>query len=70
MPARDRSAQQLDDVMSELDRKRRSCLIGEISSFQTFITCADRNDLDCEKVQKAWSVSADSGEAEVEEIPD
>ena len=58
----------LDDVMSELDRKRRACLIGEISSFQTFITCADRDDVDCEKVDKIWMVSADAGEAKVEEI--
>ena len=58
----------LDDVMSELDRKRRACLIGEISSFQTFITCADRDDVDCEKVDKMWKVSADAGEAKVEEI--
>ena len=58
----------LDDVMSELDRKRRACLIGEISSFQTFITCADRDDVDCEKVQQVWSVSAADGGAEVKEI--
>ena len=57
----------LDDVMSELDRKRRACLIGEISSFQTFITCADRDDVDCGKVQKVWHVSAQDGEALVEE---
>ena len=60
----------LDDVMSELDRKRRSCLIGEISSFQTFITCADRNDVECGKVQQAWSVSAADGEARVEPTGD
>ncbi len=58
----------LDDVMSELDRKRRASLIGEIKSFQTFITCADRDDVDCEKVQQIWSVSAGDGEAEVTEI--
>ena len=58
----------LDDVMSELDRKRRACLIGEISSFQTFITCADRNDADCDKVNRVWQVSAEDGEAAVEEI--
>ncbi len=58
----------LDDVMSELDRKRRACLIGEISSFQTFITCADRDDVDCEKVQQVWSVSAADSGAEVKEI--
>ena len=58
----------LDDVMSELDRKRRASLIGEISSYQTFITCADRNDVDCDKVDKVWSVSASEGEASVEEV--
>ena len=57
----------LDDVMSELDRKRRACLIGEINDFQTFITCADRNDVDCDKVQQVWSVSAADGEASVTE---
>ena len=58
----------LDDVMSELDRKRRACLIGEISSFQTFITCADRDDVDCGRVDCVWQVAADNGEAGVEEI--
>ena len=58
----------LDDVMSELDRKRRACLIGEISSFQTFITCADRNDVDREKVDQWWMVSAEGGEAKVERM--
>ena len=57
----------LDDVMSELDRKRRACLIGEIKDFQTFITCADRDDVDCDKVQKIWSVSSENGEAFVKE---
>ena len=58
----------LDDVMSELDRKRRACLIGEISSFQTFITCADRNDVDREKVDQWWMVSAEDGDAKVERM--
>ena len=58
----------LDDVMSELDRKRRACLIGEISSFQTFITCTDRDDVDCDKVDRVWRVAAEEGEASVEEI--
>ena len=56
----------LDDVMSELDRKRRACLIGEINDFQTFITCADRYDVECEKVQQVWSVAAADGEATVQ----
>jgi len=58
----------LDDVMSELDRKRRACLVGEISSFQTFITCADRDDVDCGKVDRMWQVAAEDGEAEVKTI--
>ena len=51
----------LDDVMSELDRKRRASLINEILSFQTFITCADREDVDCDKVSRIWQVSAVDG---------
>lgn len=34
----------LDDVMSELDRKRREYLIENIKNIQTFITCTDKND--------------------------
>lgn len=58
----------LDDVMSELDRKRRESLIGEISPFQTFITCADRDDVDQDSIRKAWQVSAEDGCASVREI--
>ena len=58
----------LDDVMSELDRKRRACLIGEISSFQTFITCADREDVDCGKVNRIWQVAAEDGEAVISAV--
>ena len=58
----------LDDVMSELDRKRRACLIGEISGFQTFITCADREDVDCGRVDKVWKVAAGESGATVEQI--
>ena len=57
----------LDDVMSELDRKRRASLISEILSFQTFITCADREDVDCEKVSRMWQVSAENGLAALKE---
>ena len=56
----------LDDVMSELDRRRRATLIGELNQFQTFITCADREDVDCGRVQKIWSVSAPEGLAQVQ----
>lgn len=58
----------LDDVMSELDRKRRACLIGEIRSFQTFITCTDQDDVDCSKVDRIWMVASEDGEAGIEEI--
>ena len=58
----------LDDVMSELDRKRRACLIREISSFQTFITCTDKDDIDCGRVDRIFSVSAEDGEAKTEEV--
>ena len=58
----------LDDVMSELDRKRRACLIGEISGFQTLITCADRDDVDCDKVDRVWQVAAEDSGAVVTEI--
>ena len=57
----------LDDVMSELDRKRRASLIREIVSFQTFITCADLKDIDPEKVSRIWQVSAPDGMAELAE---
>ncbi len=60
----------LDDVMSELDRRRRASLIREIMDFQTFITCADRDDVDCAKVDKVWSVSAEDGEAKTEPVQD
>ena len=53
----------LDDVMSELDRKRRTSLISEILTYQTFITCADREDVDCGKVSRIWQVSAENGTA-------
>ena len=55
----------LDDVMSELDRRRRAKLIGELNDYQTFITCADRDDVDREKVDRTWQVSAEDGTAKV-----
>ena len=57
----------LDDVMSELDRKRRESLVAEISDIQTFITCTDKDDVNCEKVQRVWNVSAEQGTAEISE---
>lgn len=58
----------LDDVMSELDRKRRSRLLNEISSFQTYITCTDRDDIDSEKINKAWRVATENGKAFITEV--
>ena len=36
----------LDDVMSELDMRRRTRLLGEIGDAQTFVTCTDESDLE------------------------
>ena len=36
----------LDDVMSELDRPRRTHLLSELQQVQTFVTCTDESDLD------------------------
>ena len=58
----------LDDVMSEMDRKRRTGLIGEISAYQTLITCTDRDDVDCENIDGIWKVSAADGQAVLEKI--
>ena len=58
----------LDDVMSELDRKRRASLVGEIRDIQTLITCTDRDDVNCDMVQKIWQVAAEDGNASVTEI--
>ena len=57
----------LDDVMSELDRSRRASLIREIHSFQTFITCTDKDDLELDSVRKIWKVSSSGGMGTLEE---
>ena len=57
----------LDDVMSELDRSRRASLIREIHSFQTFITCTDKDDLELDSVRKIWKVSSAGGMGTLEE---
>ena len=57
----------LDDVMSELDRSRRASLIREIHSFQTFITCTDKDDLELDSVRKIWRVSSAGGMGTLEE---
>ena len=50
----------LDDVMSELDRDRRTRLVKEISDYQTFITCTDESDLELEGSRRTYHVSAPS----------
>lgn len=57
----------LDDVMSELDRSRRASLIREIHSFQTFITCTDKDDMELESVRKIWKITSRDGNAVPEE---
>ena len=57
----------LDDVMSELDRNRRMRLVSEISDYQTFITCTDETDLELDQAPRVYHVSAEDGEARIEE---
>ena len=53
----------LDDVMSELDKERRTRLVREISDYQTFITCTDESDLELEGDKRIYHVSATGGKA-------
>lgn len=53
----------LDDVMSELDKERRTRLVREISDYQTFITCTDESDLELEGDKRIYHVSAVEGKA-------
>ncbi len=57
----------LDDVMSELDRNRRTRLLKEIGSFQTFITCTDETDLEDSRAHRSYRVSAENGQGTVTE---
>ncbi len=57
----------LDDVMSELDRERRTRLVREISGYQTFITCTDESDLELEGDRRIYHVSSPEGTAVLEE---
>ena len=57
----------LDDVMSELDKNRRCRLVSEISDYQTFITCTDESDLELDGDYRAYRVSAENGEAYINE---
>ena len=47
----------LDDVMSELDMNRRTRLLEEIGSLQTFVTCTDESDLDGCQDRRTYRVS-------------
>ena len=58
----------LDDVMSELDKNRRTRLVNEISGYQTFITCTDESDLELESDYRIYHVSAPEGKAVLEEV--
>lgn len=57
----------LDDVMSELDKERRTRLVQEISDYQTFITCTDESDLELEESRRIYHVHAPEGTAVLEE---
>ena len=59
----------LDDVMSELDRPRRTHLLREITGAQTFVTCTDESDLDgCEDRRVYYVSQSREGLAEVREV--
>lgn len=53
----------LDDVMSELDRTRRTSLLHEIAPYQTFVTCTDESDLEESCDKRVYQVSAEKGSA-------
>ncbi len=50
----------LDDVMSELDPKRRELLLRRIEGVQAFVTCTDKSDLQGAKAQAVIEVKTDS----------
>ena len=52
----------LDDVLSELDEKRRSFIINHIDNFQTFITSCNFSDIEKLSGGKVWSVEKGSFE--------
>ncbi|MBQ8536377.1 MAG: DNA replication/repair protein RecF [Clostridia bacterium] len=49
----------LDDVMSELDARRRSLLLEHIKGVQTFVTCTDESDLAGAQAQQKVKVTLD-----------
>ncbi len=59
----------LDDVMSELDPRRRALLLERIQGVQTFVTCTDESDLSGAKAQMVVEVCADreTGTARLQE---
>ena len=56
----DRPVLLLDDVMSELDRGRRTRLISEIGDYQTFITCTDESDFEYNGEKRTFNVNPSS----------
>ena len=48
----------LDDVMSELDPKRRRHLLGRLRGIQTIVTCTDLSDLAEAEIGAAWRIQA------------
>ena len=59
----------LDDVMSELDMSRRTRLLQEIGTVQTFITCTDESDLEGCREKRSYRVTTDEqGFAAIREI--
>ena len=46
----------LDDVMSELDPKRRRQLLGRLKGVQTIVTCTDMSDLADAEIGAAWRI--------------
>jgi DNA replication and repair protein RecF len=58
----------LDDVMSELDLRRRMNLLQLIDQSQTFITCADEGDLDMKQGNRTYHVFSENGAARIEKV--
>ncbi len=57
----------LDDVMSELDLKRRMNLLAEIGNTQTFITFSDEGDLEESQFHRTYYVFSNHGIGQIEE---
>ena len=61
----DRPVLLLDDVMSELDIRRRMNLLSEIEGVQTFITCSDEGDLEAWQNYRTYEVFTQGGNGQV-----